>query len=473
MSESAKIIIDAEDLASKKFEQAAKAAEQNIKRVKDVGGKAKASTEFFGTLATSLGGSQLGSYAGQLAQLTERVSAFSEVSQAGKAGALAFKAGLAGLVAVASFKVGNALGDIVFQTGQWRRELEKATVAARELEQQALRASDKRVSFQLEDIELIRDPKEKQAAQEALFKRLENDIVGVTSQVKESQKAVDEWADAWQITSGRKNQAEEAAAVLAHDKARLDQLKQQRDSIRDMISERAQENEKLRERNALQDKSESFVQALRDGGALLKGKKEQLAAFTASKNTFGQEDRGEAERLLRERDMLQAKADAEKQAAEERERIAQQAETDAKRVADIRDREIASLRQQRIELEKGQAAAKAFALEQQGLDAGTARRLASEQARIDQLKQDRQERLAAFKEEQRTRENDQKQMAGKLANAQTGTTAVQSRLLTRGPAERGIDKIAKASEMSAKLLAKIETKLDQNKQRPIVLESVG
>ncbi len=77
---SAKVIIDAEDLASKKIADAARNVEKSVKNIKDVGGKAKASTELFGTLATTLGGSQLGGYAGQLAQLTDRVSQFSEVS---------------------------------------------------------------------------------------------------------------------------------------------------------------------------------------------------------------------------------------------------------------------------------------------------------------------------------------------------------------------------------------------------------
>lgn len=470
MSESAKIIIDADDLASKKFEQAAKAAEQNIKRVKDVGGKAKASTEFFGTLATSLGGSELGSYAGQLAQLTERVSAFSEVSKAGAAGALAFKAGLAGVVAVLTFKLGSAIGNFVFGTKQAQREIDRLTESVRELDQQQQALASRKVANTLEDIELIRDPKEKQAAQEALFQQLENDIVGVTSQLKESQRVADEWADAWQITGDRKLAAQAAQIDVEADKARLALLKQQRDEVRRLNSERARENERIRERNALQDNSESFVQALRDEVELLKVKKDQLAAFTAGKNTFGADDRREAERLIRERDMLQAKADAEKQAAEERERIAQQAETDAQRVADIRDREIASLKQQRIELEKGAVAASAFALEQQGLDSATARRLAQEQDAIDKIKQAREE----AKKEGEEKAKEDKQMADKLASAQTGTTAVQSRLLTRGPAERGIDKIAKASEMSVKLLGEIKTALADAKQtQKFILEAVN
>ncbi len=51
---SAKVIIDAEDLASKKMADAARNVERSVKNIKDVGGKAKASTEFIGTLANTL-----------------------------------------------------------------------------------------------------------------------------------------------------------------------------------------------------------------------------------------------------------------------------------------------------------------------------------------------------------------------------------------------------------------------------------
>ena len=45
-SAAAKVIIDAEDLASKKIADAARNVERSVKNIKDVGGKAKASTEF-------------------------------------------------------------------------------------------------------------------------------------------------------------------------------------------------------------------------------------------------------------------------------------------------------------------------------------------------------------------------------------------------------------------------------------------
>lgn len=92
------IVIAAEDKASRIVEQTAVNVDKSIRKIKDVSGRAKASTEFIGVLARSLGGSALGAYASELAGMTEKVSQFAEVSKTGAAGAMAFKVGLAGLV---------------------------------------------------------------------------------------------------------------------------------------------------------------------------------------------------------------------------------------------------------------------------------------------------------------------------------------------------------------------------------------
>jgi len=138
MSEGVEILISADDQASAKFAQVAKAAENNVKQIKEVGGKAKASTEFVGQLAGAFGNSQIAGFAGQLAGLTEKVGAFAEVSKAGGAGALLFKAGLAGAAGILAFNVGKALGDVVFETKRWADELENAKNKMADLDKQML-----------------------------------------------------------------------------------------------------------------------------------------------------------------------------------------------------------------------------------------------------------------------------------------------------------------------------------------------
>ena len=411
---SAKVIIDAEDLASKKIADAARNVEKSVKNIKDVSGKAKASTELFGTLATTLGGSQLGGYAGQLAQLTDRVSQFSEVSKSGGAGALAFKAGLASVVAVISFQVGKAFGNVIFQTEKMERAFNRTKEAAAELNAELARANDQRFANQKEDIELIRDPEKKRAEQEALFQQLNNDVQGITAQLADSTKKAEEWADAWQITGNRKAYAEEAQKQVEIDKQRLAQAKAQRDELRRELSDRKRINDQIRADNEAADKAEQ--EAIRE--------KEKAA-----------------------NDLLAA----EKAVADEAERAAQKRIDEAKRIANIRKNEIDRIKEQKILLTEGAEAAKRFSLERQGVDKESAARIAAAQAELDEMKKD----------------------ANGPSSVAIGQQAVQSRLLTRGPAEKGIDKISKNTEQTVERLDGMIRLLEKYGPRPPQLEVVG
>lgn len=398
---SAKVIIDAEDLASKKMADAARNVERSIKSIKDTGRNAKASTEFVGTLANSLGGTELGRYAGQLAQLTDRVSQFSEVSRAGGAGALAFKAGLAAAVGVIAFQVGKAFGDVIFQTEKMTREFQRAKDAAAELNAEISRSVGQQFANDKEDIELIRDPEKKRAAQEALLKTLENNVQGITAQLKESTKAADEWADAWQITGDRKAYAEDAKKQVEIDKQRLAQAKAQRDEIRAELSDRKAINDQIRADNAAAERAEQ--EAIR---AKEKAEQEALAV--------------------------------QKQVADEAEKAAQKRIDEAKRIADIRQNEIDRLKEEKILLTEGAEAAKRFALERQGVDKDSAARIAAEQAAIDNL-----------------RESLKDSKAVKEIKVDTKLTAVESRLQTRGRLDDPNAKVAENTKLTVKELERL------------------
>lgn len=333
---SAKVIIDAEDLASKKIEAAARNVEKNVNQIKEVGGQAKASTEFIGTLATTLGGSEIGSYAGQLAQLTERVSAFSEVSKAGGAGALAFKAGLVGLVGTITFSAGKAIGDIVFQTSRWTKELEAAADAANELNAAVLRSASTNFSGQMGGIDLIRDPEEQKQAITGLLEQIDRDIAAKNSQIANYQKeiaAVDEtWSGFFSKVSGDVRGINEANKVQVEEaKKHKEILKEQALELRKRLSVEQEAMELKREQNALQDKSDAYVESLRQELELLKASKDEVLAITAARNTTAN-DRGVAEQLLRERDAIIKRKEAEKEAARMAEQAAKEREASIKRL---------------------------------------------------------------------------------------------------------------------------------------------
>ncbi len=450
-SESVNILIDADDLASAKVAAAAKNVENNIKAIKSSGENAKKSTEFFGTIAGALGGSELASYASQLAGITEKTSQFAEVQKLGGAGALAFKAGLIGAVGVVAFQFGSAIGNAIFQTEKWTERLKEASDKAKDLASNAASIRQTQFTERREDIELVDDPEAKREAYKQLLGQLNQDLAGVEAQSRASKKAAEEWAAAWQITGDRKGFADQAKQQAAEDAERVKALQAQRGEIEKILSPRTEENRLLRERQELDKQAEAnvaklkeeidalngkvkvlsseesilirkrdllketkqkdeastaFIRQLREEVAMLKVKKEDLASVEAAQKTSNPAQASLATALLQERDMLQQKRDAEKQAASER-------ENESKRIAALKQAELDKLEQERVLLTQGKEAAQALALQKQGLSKADAESIAKQQAANELLKTN--------------------QTAKPNAPTQQINQAFEARLLTRGP----------------------------------------
>ncbi len=449
MSESVKILIEAENKATPVIESTAKLIDDRVKLIKTSGENAKKSTEFFGVIATTLGGSELGSYAGQLANITDKTSQFAEVQKLGGAGALAFKAGIVGVVGVLAYQVGSAIGNVIFQTQKWTDSLAKALEKSKELASVAAKNQATRFSDRKEDIEIFQNPAAKKEAYTQLLQQIKTELKSVESQTRGSQKAAEDWNAAWQITGNRKGYAEQANAKLAEDKERLKALQDERAEIEKMLSPRTEENRLIAERQALvaqaddnvkklkeeigllegkvkfysveeeqltkkrdlikstQEKtktSDEFINQLKSEVELLKAKGDEVFALEAKQKTNGAFAQNEAVTLLKEKQALTDKQEAEKQATEQK-------ENEIKRVNDLRQTELERLEQVRVLLEKGKEAAHAFNLEKQGLSKTEAANIARQQAELDKIK------------------------AKPEANKQQATPelkATESRLLTRG-----------------------------------------
>jgi hypothetical protein len=436
MSEGVELLIRADDQASRVLDNVAENVDQKIKRIKDVGGKAKASTEFIGTLANTMGGTAIGGYAGQLAQLTERVSAFSEVSKAGTAGALAFKAGLLGIAAVGGFKVGIEIGKLVADTAKWIRMLDASSASLNKAAETAKRLGSVKLDIEFQKIELIEDP----AAQEAALRQMFNDLQATAAQHEKNIKLLKEAAAEEDKTmAGRARNlvhGEEIArareAELAADLAALANIEAQQLAIEKKISADAIELDLLKQKNALQAKNKETIAGLEKEVELLAAAKDQRTAIEALQKAGGDVAAAKRiEELMIEKDRLTEKAAAEKLLVDEQLK-------DAKRIEDLRVSETLRLKEQRIELEQGAEAARRFALEQKGLDSATAARLASEEAAIAELRAEQEQKAEA-----------------ELSPQQS----VQGRLLTRGPGDDIGKKQLATQEKMVKELTQIKEKL--------------
>lgn len=403
MSEAVEILIKADDKASQKFaavaSNAEKAAQKSGNAFKEMGGKAKATTEFVGTLASLTGNSQLAGLAGVLAQATEKAGAFSEVAKAGGAGALAFKLGLVGLAATAGGIVGKAIGDLIFQTAKFERGMVSAKEAAKDLDAQVKKLQGTIFANRQGDIELIRDPEAKRAAYKQLLDDLNRDIQTTSEVVGKSKREVEKWAAAWKVTGNRKELEQQAIEQLAIDKERLATLREQRDEIIKMVGARAQEHERIRAAQAAED---AHAEAMKKA----------------------QEDRKKAVQ-----DYWKAMADARKEAIREQEKAAEEAQREVQRVEDLIAAEQERLALARMELELGKETARVHELVGQGVDERTAKMLAAEETAIEALRKKKEEEEKPAEEQ-------------KIAAAQD-LQASQSRLLTRGSGSQMMDQTNK------------------------------
>lgn len=458
MSESVNIIIDADDLASAKVAAAAKNVENNIKAIKTSGEQAKKSTEFFGVIANSLGGSELGAYASQLAGITEKTSQFAEVQKLGGAGALAFKAGLVGVVGVLAFQVGQAIGNVIFQTEKWEKELAKATEQADKLNAAMLELKGFNFGRDKEEISLIRDPAKQEQALVALKSKLEQDIKDKRKSLDDLQKRDKNTFDEDVLGFEYENSADVQKAIADGEKL-IELYGKQVEELRRNTDETAKRIQKQKEQNALAEKEKSasealvaeinllkgkgtylsenvrlltaerdlikekqeqdkqakqeveqknkasteYVKQLREEVELLRASKSERAAIEAGQKTTNPAQAAAAAALIKERDMLKEKQDAAKKAAADK-------ETEAKRIADLKKAELDKLEEERVLLTRGKEAAHALKLEKQGLAKADAERIAAEQSKLDKVSQ-----------------------AVKNSNAPTQINqAFEARLLTRG-----------------------------------------
>jgi hypothetical protein len=440
MSESVDILIKAEDLATPVIKQSAKAVDgldAGLKRIKESGGQAKKSADFARIIASSLGGSEIGSYIAQMGEAADKTAQFSEVQKIGGAGALAFKAGLAGVVGVLGFQVGSAIGNVIFETERWNKELEKAAAKSDKLFASLLELKSFRFTREQEEISLIRDPAQQAAATTAALDSIADQINTKRNSInaileKEAKLRSVEDDDFSSIFGLNKQRTAEIEKQVQEQEKLIELLTAQQTQIQRNTDETAQRIKLTKEQNAevekqeqlqiqLQAKSEDYVSKLREQLAVLKATNDEKAGVVAGQNTIAS-DTGEATRLLKEIDAIAEKAAAEKIAADELKKIETEKENNAKRLVALKENELNKLAEEKILLEQGREAANAFALEKQGLAKADAAAIAREREQID-LRKD------AIREAEKQGKNKP------LAQQATVNTAFESRLLTRGPAD--------------------------------------
>jgi hypothetical protein len=377
-----KILIQAEDQASAKAVYAAKNIENAVSGVKEVGSKAKASTEFIGVLAMQLGGTEFASAAQGVAGVTEKIGQFSEVMKLGGAGAAAFKAGLGALVGVMSFQLGKSIGEMIFGVDDVAGRMKQAASDADEFANRMIRLSGVKFGENLQDLELIRDPDKQQEAARALFFDIDKQVNDAVASFQYYNKEADKALAAKQGPEVVADLQNEAAGYIKL----AESLRQQQSQLSQKYSAHAQQVRLIKEQQAAEDEAaakkaqidQSTLSTLRNINyqyiELTKGAEE--ARRTQLKDQgLGDTD---IKRIMFAEKMLKTEQDAEaaKKKAQDEEKSRLQ------RIADLGKSELQRLEEQKILLEQGEQAAEAFRLQQQGLDKDIAMAIAAAKAQF-------------------------------------------------------------------------------------------
>ena len=358
-----------------------------------------------GALGAGMGGA-FGGAASEAGGLIGQLDAITESLNEGGAAAKFLKVGLAAATAVMAFKLGTAIGDIIFQTKAWKRANVAALAAMSKDTQRVIsqlnRAQASRMAFANATI----DTGQRESKLAEMLEVVSNEADGAAKNVRALKASVADMENSWDIRISQEAVDTEKGLLEAAE-ATLDARRQQKQQLEDMISPAAKELKLAQEKFEAQRQSTGQIEAinrqlqlakatgderlrleLKFSGVLeseiestLKMRQEIDAIAAAEKaREKAKTEAVEAERN-RQREITKAEADAaskQKRAADDRAR-------EQKRHADFQTKTLDSLKAQILEYTKGKAAAEAFRLEQGSFTKAEAQSIARLAEKIQKL----------------------------------------------------------------------------------------
>lgn len=297
--EGIKYIIAAEDKASQKFLAVKDSVAKTEAQVKSFGGTANKTAALVGTIASSLGGSEIANYANQIAGMTEKMQGFAGATKFAKAGLVV---GLGAGVATLSYSITRAIDDWIFGVKEWRAELEEGIKQAEKQASSLAQIAARQGRNRLRDIEDVEDPAERALERAKYEAQVTKEIEEQKKKLKEANAANKELNNTWANTFGFAKDAKKVSeATVKIEEDRLKALQDQSRAIKDQAKDEERSNRKeqmqaeaaaSKERQAAES---SYWKEQADAFAEQQ-KREQDIADQRRKNY---EDRISAERKLR------------------------------------------------------------------------------------------------------------------------------------------------------------------------------
>lgn len=338
MSEAIEILLSVDDQATKavhaagddisKIERSAQKAKPNVVSLEKAGRTA-------GSAIREIGGSLdirgLGDAGGAIGDIAEQLQLAGEAAKGARVGLLGTLSAV-GAVGVGAFAFGKAIGDVVFQTERWNKELERSNKEADRL--QRIQADMQRQAFQdrMALVGATTAEGGELSGYSAIQRQLKTEIVGVESALRSARKEREEWDNAWFKFGSRAVLAEQADKQVERTQEQLDLLKEQErqvDRILTVELERYEAAQAFQRQQAQDD----YLSSLRDELQLLEATREEQIRIIAERSADDEGARKEIEMILRRIDLINETKEAEKEAARERERNASKANRDQERAA--------------------------------------------------------------------------------------------------------------------------------------------
>jgi len=407
MSESAKIVLDVDDsdaskldAANAKLDAMGTAAARASKGVQEIGDRRVAleglerSGKNAGKAVSDIGNAlkiggagDVGGGIGDIAEQLERAGQAANGLKLGLGGTLT----VVGAVAASAFAIGKAIGDVVFQTEYWNKQLEIAGQKSDRLTQKNLA----RIGREFQQFMAFEALEETPMVEERL-KSLQTEIEGVRNNLRAAERQRDRIAASWWPAMG---EAENAQRAVQDAQALLDLYEGQAMALEDLAGFQ-QELQKAQKAQAQGQLEESSVKAAKERLEILQATKDEQIAILAARNSATIDGQTELELLLRAEEITQKRLKGEEAIKRETQALALM----RKELVDGKDAAVLM----RTEL----------ALMAEGVEKDEAKRLAREQQRL-------QKQLDAKAEAQRTRDQSRDIPA---------LSATESRLLTSGRA---------------------------------------
>lgn len=453
MSESAKLVLEVDDsqagkldAANAKLEALGTTAAKSAKRVADVGdtkasldglersgknaGKALADVGN----ALSIGGAgDVGGGVGDIAEQLERAAAAGGMFKMGLGGTLTIMAA----VGASAFSIGKAIGDIVWKTEYWNKQLEIAGQSSDRLTQKNLARLSRDFSqfMALEGTEEV-------PQYEARLKSLQTELNGARNNLSAAERQREKIAAMWWPAAGESDNAERA---VRDAQAMVDLLEQQSQALQDMAGFQ-QDLKAAQEASAAGQREAAAVQAAKERLEILQATKDEQLQINAARQAATIDGQAELELLLRAVEINERRVEGEKAIARETQSLALM----RKELTDGRD--AAALMRKELELVG------------EGVERADAKRIAREQLRL-------QKQLEAKTEANKNSE---------AARDVPPLVALESRFLTSGraadpnkPLIDELKRIREVQEANAKPLAQVAEAWYELAKRPLIYGAPG